>query len=63
MTKRTFLVLLIIAVLIRLFLNRLPSFEIDMNAWLAWALRMKELGPGKFYSDTVWTQYTPLYLY
>lgn len=48
---------------IRLFLSRLPSFEIDMGTWLAWSLRLKDLGFSGFYSDSVWTQYTPGFLY
>ncbi len=34
-----------------------------MGAWLAWASRLAELPMSKFYSDSVWTQYTPGYLY
>ena len=34
-----------------------------MSAWLAWAARLKTLGPAHFYSETVWTQYTPGFLY
>jgi Gpi18-like mannosyltransferase len=34
-----------------------------MSAWLAWAYRLGDLGFEKFYSDAVWTQYTPGYLY
>jgi len=41
----------------------LPSFEIDMNAWLGWANRLAQVGPTGFYSDAVWTQYTPGFLY
>ncbi|MBI3397302.1 glycosyltransferase family 39 protein [Candidatus Woesebacteria bacterium] len=48
---------------IKLALSFLPSFSIDMGTWLAWAYRMKDLGPPGFYSPHVWTQYTPGYLY
>lgn len=48
---------------VRIILSLLPSFEIDMNAWLGWAIRLKDVGPAGFYSDDVWTQYTPLFLY
>lgn len=30
---------------------------------MAWAGRLASLGPANFYSDTIWTQYTPGYLY
>ncbi|HEX6976933.1 MAG TPA: phospholipid carrier-dependent glycosyltransferase [Patescibacteria group bacterium] len=48
---------------VRLAFSLLPSFQIDMGTWLAWAGRLRDLGFDKFYSDTVWTQYTPGYLY
>jgi len=54
---------LIIVFMIRLFFALFPSFQVDMGTWLAWAKRMAELGPSHFYSDTVWTQYTPGFLY
>lgn len=41
----------------------LPSFRVDMDAWLAWAWRLAEGGTANFYSDAVWTQYTPGFLY
>ncbi len=34
-----------------------------MNAWLAWSHRLADFGPANFYSDNVWTQYTPGFLY
>lgn len=48
---------------LRLGLSTLPSFQVDMDAWMAWAMRLAELSPKGFYSDTVWTQYTPGFLY
>jgi len=57
-------ILIVISVfLIKLFLSLAPSFEIDMTAWLAWSHRLAKLGPGNFYSKSVWTQYTPGFLY
>lgn len=61
-SKTTLRILLLIFV-IRLALSLLPSFEVDMSAWLAWAYRLAELGTSRFYSDEVWTQYTPGFLY
>jgi len=49
--------------LVRLGLSFLPSFGIDMGTWLGWASRLSSLGFAKFYTDTVWTQYTPGFLY
>lgn len=62
-SNKTTIRILLILFLIRLALSLLPSFEVDMGAWLAWAYRLAELGPARFYSDEVWTQYTPGFLY
>lgn len=48
---------------LRLLLAFLPSFTIDMNAWMAWAARLSSVGPWLFYTDEVWTNYTPGFLY
>ena len=55
--------IILVSIGVRIYLMTLPSFGIDMSAWLAWAYRLADLGPGGFYSDTVWTQYTPGVLY
>lgn len=52
-----------ILILVRIGLAMLPSFRVDMDAWLAWAWRLAEGGTANFYSDAVWTQYTPGFLY
>lgn len=62
MNKNIIRILLLIF-LIRLTFALLPSFQVDMNAWLAWAERLAGGGFANFYSETVWTQYTPGYLY
>lgn len=58
---------MIISVLIAFFakflLAFLPSFGIDMGTWLGWAGRLSSTGFSSFYSDAVWTQYTPGFLY
>ncbi len=56
-------IFLLLALLIRLFLARLPGFHVDTDAWFAWAIRLNQLGFANFYSDLVWTNYTPGYLY
>lgn len=63
--KNEFMVLILILLIfaVKFVLSYLPSFDIDMGTWIAWAHRLAELGPWKFYSDTVWTQYTPGFLY
>ncbi|MFH1244634.1 MAG: glycosyltransferase family 39 protein [bacterium] len=62
MTKNALRVLIIVF-LIKLAFALLPSFEVDMGAWLAWASRLTQIGTANFYSDSVWTQYTPGFLY
>jgi len=44
-------------------LSFLPSFQIDMGTWLAWANRLALTGVAKFYSNIDWTEYTPGFLY
>jgi len=55
------LILFVLAV--RILFSFLPSFSVDMGTWLSWANRLSTLGFGKFYSEAVWTQYTPGFLY
>lgn len=55
--------LITLAIVIRLFLIDIPAFKIDMDAWIAWTYRLNELGSLNFYSTSVWTNYTPGYLY
>lgn len=63
MTKTNFLRALLTVFLIKFAFALFPSFQVDMGAWLAWADRLVALGPARFYSDIVWTQYTPGFLY
>lgn len=60
---KKFYLFALIGLIIRLFLALLPGFEFDINAWFAWAIRLYDLGFAKFYSNEVWTNYTPGYLY
>ncbi len=34
-----------------------------MDSWFAWAIRLNQVGFADFYSDQIWTNYTPGYLY
>jgi dolichyl-phosphate-mannose-protein mannosyltransferase len=52
-----------IVFLVKFILALMPSFQVDMGAWLAWAERLSSLGMARFYSDSTWTQYTPGFLY
>lgn len=54
---------IIISLGLRLILAHIPGFKIDMDAWFGWDERLNQVGPSGFYSDQVWTNYTPGYLY
>lgn len=53
----------IVLIIIRMGIALFPSFSVDMDAWMAWSYRLAELGFNHFYSSSMWTQYTPGYLY
>lgn len=55
--------LIIIALLIRVICSILPGFKIDVDTWFAWVVRLTQVGPNHFYTDQIWTNYTPGYLY
>lgn len=62
--KDRFLTLtLALGLLIRLALSILPGFKFDIDTWFAWAQRLNEVGFPNFYSDKIWTTYTPGFLY
>src|SRR3990167_3062473 len=52
---------LILILLIRIFLLTQPSFKIDMNDWQAWAARLVDVGPLKFYTSNFFADYLPFY--
>src|SRR3989344_362407 len=60
---KTLILMLLTGLLLKLSLALLPGFKIDVDAWFAWAFRLTELPFSEFYSDQVWTNYTPGYLY
>jgi len=49
--------------LVRLWALRFPPFQIDINAWIAWGNRLLAVGPANFYSEDVFADYAPGYLY
>lgn len=61
--NKIFLLLIITALSVKLFLAFLPGFKIDVDAWFAWAQRLNQVGFSGFYSDQIWTNYTPGFLY
>ena len=63
LTDRFLLITIILSLALRISLLFIPGFKIDMDAWAAWAYRLNQLGFSNFYSDQIWTNYTPGYLY
>lgn len=56
-------IIIISGLLSRILLLGLAGFKIDMDAWFAWSERLASLPFSQFYSDAIWTNYTPGYLY
>ncbi len=61
--QKSLLSLLLVALLLRAWLIFLPAFKIDIDAWIAWSLRLHEVGFANFYSPTYFSDYLPGYLY
>lgn len=55
--------LLIVIIAIRIMVMFLPPFEIDQIGWRSWSLRMAEVGPANFYSQEIFTDNPPGFLY
>lgn len=58
-----FKIIIPIILITRIILFGFPSFEIDMNLWIAWSERLVSIGPFNFYSETYFSDYFPGYLY
>lgn len=66
MRNRKFVSLAVVFALglvVRLWALGWQPFPIDMNCWLAWGQQMCNAGPGGFYTDTMFADYAPGYLY
>lgn len=62
--RRPALALLLLAgLIVRLLAMLWPPFPIDMTDWIAWGERMLQVGPSRFYSESVFADYAPGYLY
>jgi|GEM_PF-1714412 len=55
--------LLAIGLLIRLLVMRWPPFPIDMNDWIAWGEHVLRVGPSGFYTESLFSDYAPGYVY
>ncbi len=54
---------LIFILIIRLLLLTQESFRIDMNDWQAWAGRLIDVGPMKFYTPNIFADYLPFFYF
>ena len=60
---RALFALLLAAFLLRLPLAfRVPGYGVDMGCFTAWAARMSELGPARFYEEGYFCDYPPAYM-
>lgn len=55
--------ILIVGFAVRLWSMRWPPFPIDMNDWIAWGEHVLRAGPSGFYTDTLFSDYAPGYVY
>lgn len=56
--------LLALAAILRLYLMATqPGYNVDMNCFYAWSIRMTETGPSGFYSSDIFCDYPPGYMY
>ncbi|HEX6288022.1 MAG TPA: hypothetical protein VFZ66_02475 [Herpetosiphonaceae bacterium] len=55
--------ILTVGLAVRLWAMRWPPFPIDMNDWIAWGEHVLRVGPGGFYTDTLFSDYAPGYVY
>jgi Gpi18-like mannosyltransferase len=61
--QRALAPLLVVGLLLRLLMLTWPPFPVDMTDWIAWGERMLQVGPARFYSESVFADYAPGYLY
>ncbi len=52
-----------LGVLLRLFVLRSPGFPSDVATFQAWAERLADIGPSRFYEPGYFSDYPPAYLY
>ncbi|MGI8549394.1 MAG: hypothetical protein ACR2PL_01165 [Dehalococcoidia bacterium] len=54
---------LLLGLIVRLWAMHWPPFPIDMNDWIAWGERIRDVGPRRFYAPGVFADYAPGYIY
>lgn len=54
---------IILGLFIRISFSTIQGFKFDVDTWFGWSQRLNEVGFMNFYSDSVWTGYTPGFLY
>jgi dolichyl-phosphate-mannose-protein mannosyltransferase len=55
--------IILLGLALRIWAMRWPPFPTDMNAWIAWGEHVLRAGPSGFYTDTLFSDYAPGYVY
>jgi len=55
--------ILVAGLLVRFWATGWPPFPIDMNDWIAWGEHVRSVWPGGFYTDKIFADYAPGYVY
>ena len=63
MTKLVIGLVIFAGVVARLLVARSPGFPSDVGTFMAWAERLAEIGPGRFYEPGYFSDYPPGFLY
>lgn len=61
--EKVILFIILISIFVRIALISLPGFKYDVDTWFAWAQMLNSFKFSEFYSDKIWTNYTPGFLY
>ena len=56
-------IVLFLGLLVRLWAMRWPPFPNDIISYVAWGERIRDVGPRAFYSESVFADYAPGYIY
>jgi Gpi18-like mannosyltransferase len=57
------IVVILLGLLVRFWAMRWPPFPTDMQSYIAWGERMRDVGPRGFYAEGVFADYAPGYIY
>lgn len=61
--NKQLIVILALGLFIRIIFIQIPGFGYDVGSWFAWSIRLDQVNLSNFYSDRIFTDYLPGYLY